>query len=119
MLIPNLIPTRRRIRPSKTADTERVSTPIVCADKVQSRAVSDLIPYARNARRHSDKQIAKLAASIRLFGFLSPIIIDATGTVVAGHAANLETVSVAKNLPHRQSYKTEQWAYRATPQAHL
>ena len=47
--------------------------------------VSDLIPYARNARTHSDEQVDKIAASIREFGFLNPIITDGDNGIVAGH----------------------------------
>jgi ParB-like chromosome segregation protein Spo0J len=46
---------------------------------------ADLIPYARNARTHSEAQVAKLAASIREFGFLNPIITDGKNGIVAGH----------------------------------
>lgn len=42
-------------------------------------------PYEGNARRHSQKQIAKIAASITEFGFNAPILIDADNTIVAGH----------------------------------
>jgi len=48
-------------------------------------AVADLIPYARNSRTHSDAQVAKIAASIREFGFLNPIIVDGSNGIVAGH----------------------------------
>jgi hypothetical protein len=48
-------------------------------------ATANLIPYARNARTHSDAQVAKLAASIREFGFLNPIITDGKNGIVAGH----------------------------------
>jgi DNA modification methylase len=48
-------------------------------------AVSDLVPYARNARTHSDAQVAQIAASIREFGFTNPILIDAERGVIAGH----------------------------------
>lgn len=47
--------------------------------------VADLIPYARNSRTHSDAQVAKIAASIREFGFLNPVIIDGANGIVAGH----------------------------------
>jgi ParB-like chromosome segregation protein Spo0J len=46
---------------------------------------SELLPYARNARRHSVKQIGQISASILEFGFLNPVIIDKNGTIVAGH----------------------------------
>ena len=48
-------------------------------------AVSDLIPYARNARTHSDEQVDKIAESIREFGFLNPVITDGDNGIVAGH----------------------------------
>jgi len=53
--------------------------------KYQSRAIVDLIPYARNARVHSDNQIAQIAASIREFGFTNPVLIDGDGGIIAGH----------------------------------
>lgn len=49
------------------------------------RATLELIPSARNARTHSDKQIAKIAASIKRFKFLNPVIIDADNGIIAGH----------------------------------
>lgn len=51
---------------------------------VQFRRVDDLIPYARNARTHSDAQVAQIAASIAEFGWTNPIPADADG-IVAGH----------------------------------
>ena len=47
--------------------------------------VSDLIPYARNSRTHSDEQISKIASSIKEFGFLNPVITDGDNGIVAGH----------------------------------
>lgn len=47
--------------------------------------VADLIPYARNSRTHSDAQVAKIAASIKEFGFLNPIIADGDNGIIAGH----------------------------------
>ena len=44
--------------------------------------VEKLIPYARNARTHSDVQIAQIAASIKEFGFLSPVIISKDTTIL-------------------------------------
>ena len=46
---------------------------------------ADLIPYARNSRTHSDAQVAKLAASIKEFGFLNPVIVDGDNGIIAGH----------------------------------
>jgi len=49
------------------------------------RPVEDLIPYARNARTHSDEQVDKIAASIKEFGFLNPVIVDGENGIIAGH----------------------------------
>lgn len=47
--------------------------------------IEELIPYARNARTHSPEQIAQIAASIKEFGFLAPIIISEDNTILCGH----------------------------------
>jgi len=48
-------------------------------------ATTDLIPYANNARSHSDQQVAQVAASIQEFGFNNPILIDEHKSIIAGH----------------------------------
>jgi site-specific DNA-methyltransferase (adenine-specific) len=55
------------------------------ADKVERRLVAELIPYARNARTHSDAQVAQIAASITEWGWTTPVLIDETGSIIAGH----------------------------------
>lgn len=55
------------------------------ADKIQQWPVAKLIPYARNARTHSEEQVAQIAASIVEFGFTNPILTGADGVIVAGH----------------------------------
>jgi DNA modification methylase len=52
---------------------------------IEQIATTDLIPYARNSRTHSDEQVAQIAASIREFGFNNPVLIDAENTIIAGH----------------------------------
>lgn len=52
---------------------------------VDYRPIDSLIPYARNARTHTDEQIAQIAASIREFGFTNPILLDGESGIVAGH----------------------------------
>ncbi len=47
--------------------------------------VASLVPYAANARTHSDAQVAQIAASIAEFGFVNPVLVDAVGVLVAGH----------------------------------
>jgi len=51
----------------------------------KTEQVANLIPYARNSRTHSDEQVAKIASSIKEFGFLNPIITDGQNGIVAGH----------------------------------
>ena len=51
----------------------------------EMRNVDDLIPYARNARTHSSEQIARIAGSIKEFGFMNPVIISQDGGILAGH----------------------------------
>lgn len=53
--------------------------------RYKAALVADLIPYARNSRTHSEQQIAKIAASIKEFGFLNPVIVDGSNGIVAGH----------------------------------
>jgi ParB-like chromosome segregation protein Spo0J len=53
--------------------------------EVEQIPTSQLIPYARNSRTHSDEQVAQIMASIREFGFCNPVLIDETGMIIAGH----------------------------------
>lgn len=53
--------------------------------KIESRPVERLMPYIRNARTHSEDQIAQIAASIAEFGFVNPVLIGADDVIVAGH----------------------------------
>ena len=48
--------------------------------------IDKLIPYARNARTHTDAQVAQVAASIVAFGWTNPILVGADGIIIAGHA---------------------------------
>lgn len=53
--------------------------------KYELTPLDGLIPYARNARTHSGEQVAQIAASIKEFGFINPVIVDPTGSIIAGH----------------------------------
>ncbi len=53
--------------------------------KLEYRTLDVLIPYARNAKQHSDAQVAQIAASIREFGWGAPLLIDGQNNVIAGH----------------------------------
>jgi hypothetical protein len=52
---------------------------------VEQWAIGKLVPYARNARTHSPDQVSQIAASIREFGFVNPVGVDAKGTLIWGH----------------------------------
>jgi Predicted transcriptional regulators len=53
--------------------------------QVEYRAIGTLIPYARNARTHSEAQVAKIAASIVEYGWTNPILVDGDNGIIAGH----------------------------------
>ena len=55
------------------------------ADQVERRPVAALVPYARNARTHTDAQVAQIAASIREWGWTNAVLVGEDGTIIAGH----------------------------------
>ena len=57
-------------------------------------STDSLIPYAMNSRTHSEQQVSQIAASIKEFGFLNPIIVDGENGIIAGHGR----VMAAKKL---------------------
>ncbi|TNE57499.1 MAG: hypothetical protein EP341_04030, partial [Sphingomonadales bacterium] len=59
------------------------ATPAQGARSVEQRAVADLVPYARNARTHSEAQVAQIAGSIREFGFNNPVLVDGENGIIA------------------------------------
>ena len=61
---------------------------------IEQLAVDGLIPYARNSRTHDDAQVAQIAASIREFGFTNPVLIDAQGSIIAGHGRVLAAIKL-------------------------
>jgi hypothetical protein len=55
------------------------------AEQVTQMSIERLIPYARNSRTHSDAQVAQIAASIKEWGWTTPVLIDEGGQIIAGH----------------------------------
>jgi DNA modification methylase len=55
------------------------------ATKIEWLSVENLIPYAKNARTHSDEQVAQIAGSIKEFGFNNPVLVDKDNSIIAGH----------------------------------
>jgi DNA modification methylase len=64
------------------------------ADKVERRPIGTLLPYARNSRTHSEAQVDQIAASIKEWGWTTPVLVSDTGTIIAGHGR----VRAAKKL---------------------
>jgi hypothetical protein len=81
---------------SKLADFEAApaSWP---ADAVERRALASLIPYARNARKHTARQIAEIAGSISEWGWTMPVLIDDADPprIIAGHGRVLAAQTLA------------------------
>jgi len=68
--------------------------------KLEHVNLDALIPYARNAKLHSDAQVAQIAASIREFGFNAPVLIDGENGIIAGHGRVLAARKLGiQNVP--------------------
>lgn len=52
---------------------------------VIQKKLSEIVPYAKNAKKHDKKQIANVAESIKQYGFVQPVVIDRDGVIVIGH----------------------------------
>ena len=74
--------TRARARAREAAGNQRPWP----ADKVERWAIDRLIPYAKNARTHTDAQVAAIAASIKEWGWTTPALVGEDGGLIAGHA---------------------------------
>jgi ParB-like chromosome segregation protein Spo0J len=66
---------------------------------IKNMAVTALLPYEKNTKAHPEDQVARIAASIKEFGFNQPVLVDGSGVLVAGHgrvmaaqALGMETV---------------------------
>lgn len=55
------------------------------ASQVDMLPIKPLVPYARNARTHTEQQISQLAASIREWGWTNPVLVDESSGIIAGH----------------------------------
>lgn len=83
--------------------------------QIVMRSVAGLIPYARNARTHSDAQVAQIAASIKEFGWTNPVLVDGESGIIAGHgrvmAARLLGLEEVPCLELRHLSETQKRAY--------
>lgn len=84
-------------------------------NNLQHTPLTGLRPYARNARRHSKKQIKQIADSIRRFGFTNPVLVGDDGEIIAGHgrveAAKLLGLETVPTLRLSHLSETERRAY--------
>ncbi|WP_298031772.1 site-specific DNA-methyltransferase [uncultured Desulfovibrio sp.] len=83
--------------------------------RIEKRPIEALLPYARNARTHSEAQVAQIAASMVEFGWTNPVLVDGDNGIIAGHGRvmaarklGLETVPVIE-LAHLS--ETQKRAY--------
>ena len=96
------------VNPAPTRDNQTVR---IAAEQLTMVSIDDLIPYANNAKKHGVKQINQIRASLREFGFVTPVLIDFDNNIIAGHgrveAARAEGMSevpcvVVTNLSEAQ-----------------
>jgi len=80
--------------------------------QVEQWPVGRLLPYAANARTHSDAQVAQIAGSIAEFGFNVPCLVDERGVLIAGHGRllaatklGLESVPVIRLAQRRRRWR--------------
>jgi ParB-like chromosome segregation protein Spo0J len=66
--------------------------------KITQKKVTELIPYVKNSRTHSDEQVAQIAASIKEFGWTNPILVDGSNGIIAGHGR----LMAARKLGHKE-----------------
>ena len=72
-------------RRQATVAEKRKAARIQTRPEIEMLAVDRLVPYAKNAKKHDDRQVAAIAGSIREFGFTNPILIDGQDGIIAGH----------------------------------
>src|ERR1700726_3152340 len=77
------------------------------ADKVKRWAIDRLIPYAKNARTHTDAKVAAIAASIKEWGWTTPALVGEDGGLIAGRrsrqSSNLDQIGATVSVVgHRQ-----------------
>lgn len=83
--------------------------------EITQRKTADLIPYVNNARTHSEQQVLQIAASIKEFGFNSPVLVDGDNGIIAGHgrvlAAKKLGLDEVPTIELKHLTKTQKKAY--------
>ena len=57
--------------------------------QIIQKKLADIVPYAKNTKKHDETQIKNVAESIKKYGWVQPIVIDDDGTIVIGHCRAL------------------------------
>ena len=57
--------------------------------QIIQKKLADIVPYAKNTKKHNETQIKNVAESIKKYGWVQPIVIDNDGTIVIGHCRAL------------------------------
>jgi DNA modification methylase len=66
--------------------------------RIEHTPIEDLVPYAANARTHSEDQVSQIAASIKEFGFNNPVLIDIDNGIIAGHGRVMAAMKLGLDL---------------------
>jgi len=61
----------------------------------ETRRVADLVPYAKNVKKHDAAQVAKIVESIQQFGWTQPVVIDESNVIIAGHGRRLAAIQLS------------------------
>jgi ParB-like chromosome segregation protein Spo0J len=69
----------------KTTNAHREPTKEINNLRVEYLAVSEIKPYAQNPKKHNEKQVRQIVASINEFNFNNPLILDENNEIIAGH----------------------------------
>lgn len=70
------------------------------ARAIQLWEIEKLVPYEKNAKKHEDASVEKLARSIKEFGWDQPIVVDADGVIIKGHGRRLAAIKLGmKKVP--------------------
>src|SRR3954447_10621886 len=73
-----------KIPKAGTAGGRKPEAPQWPADNIERWPLASVLPYAQNARTHSDAQIVAMAASIKEWGWTMPLLVDQSGELIAG-----------------------------------
>ena len=57
--------------------------------QIIQKKLADIVPYAKNTKKHDETQIKNVAESIKKYGWVQPLVIDNDGTIVIGHCRAL------------------------------